>query len=57
LIKNKSEILRKYKFGTELDPNIPFEGSINLDVFKTPKKKIKKIKIKIEKKVAIKNFF
>ena len=57
LIKNKSEILRKYKFGTDLDPNIPFEGSINLDVFKTPKKEDKKDKNKDREKSSNKKFF
>ena len=57
LIKNKSEILRKYKFGTELDANVPFEGSINLDVFKTPKKEDKKDKNKDREKSSNKKFF
>ena len=44
LILNKSEIIRKYKYSSELDPEIPYEGSINLDVFKTPKKEKNSIK-------------
>jgi len=55
LIKNKSEILRKYKFGSELDFNVPFEGSIDLGVFKTPKKEDKKDKDK--EKSSNKKFF
>ena len=46
LIKNKSEILRKYKFCSKLDANISFEESINLEVFKTPKKEKEKEKLK-----------
>ena len=57
LIKNKSEILRKYKFGTELDANVPFEGSINLDVFKTPKKEQKKDQDRDREKSSNKKFF
>ena len=38
LIKNNSEILRTYKFCSKLDGNIPYEDSVNLEVFKTPKK-------------------
>ena len=57
LIKNKSEILRKYKFGTELDANVPFEGSINLDVFKTPKKEHKKDQDRDREKSSNKKFF
>jgi hypothetical protein len=44
LIKNKSEKLKKYKFHKNLDPNVSNEGSINLDVFKSPKKKKEKEK-------------
>ena len=44
LIKNKSEKLKKYKFHRNLDPNVSNEGSINLDVFKSPKKKKEKEK-------------
>ena len=33
LVRNNSENLRKYIFGPELDPNVSYEGSINLDVF------------------------
>ena len=47
LIKNKSEILRKYIFGTELDPNISYEGSINLEVFNSPEKEKDKDKNKM----------
>ena len=39
LIKNNSENLRKYIFGPDLDPNVSYEGSINLNVFNdTPMK-------------------
>ena len=48
LIKNKSEILRKYIFGTELDPNISYEGSINLEVFNSPEKEKEKEKVTIK---------
>ena len=44
LIKNKSEKLKKYKFHKNLDPNDSNEGSINLDVFKSPKKQKEKEK-------------
>ena len=47
LIKNKSDILRKYIFGTELDPNISYEGSINLEVFNSPVKEKEKEKEKV----------
>lgn len=53
LIKNKSEILRKYIFGTDLDPNISYEGSINLEVFNSPKKEkdtIKESEMNVNKK-------
>ena len=42
LIKNKSEKLKKYKFHKTLDPNVSDDGSINLDVFKSPRKKKEK---------------
>ena len=61
LIKNKSEILRKYIFGTELDPNISYEGSINLEVFNSPQKEKEKeqekVTIKESEKNINKNFF
>ena len=41
-IQNKSEIIRKYKFSSGLDANVSYEGSINLEVFKTPKKEKEK---------------
>ena len=44
IIKNKSEKLKRYKFHQKLDPNYSFESSINLDVFKSPKKKKEKEK-------------
>ena len=37
--KNKSEKLKKYKFHQNIDPDYSFENSINLDVFKSSKKK------------------
>ena len=39
IIKNKSELLKLYKFHKKLDPNLSDEYSINLDVFKSQKKK------------------
>ena len=42
LITTKSEIIRKYKFNKELDPNISYEGSINVELFHTPKKEKEK---------------
>ena len=41
LIKNNSEILRKYIFCPDLDANVSYEGSINLNAFNTPKKENK----------------
>ena len=53
-IKNKSEKLKKYKFHKKIDPNYSFETSINLEVFKTVKKKKEKEKtLKREKSKRI----
>ena len=40
--ENKSEIIRKYKFSSELDGNVSFQDSIDLDLFKTLKKEEEK---------------
>ena len=53
LITTKSEIIRKYKFNKELDPNISYEGSINVELFHTPKKE----KEKYNEQNNNKNFF
>ena len=42
IIKNKSELLKKFKFHKKLDPNQSDECSINLEIFKSPKKKKEK---------------
>ena len=42
--KNKSEKVIKYKFHQNIDPNYSFENSINLDIFKSSKKKERKRK-------------